>query len=209
MLLQLVNRFEPLFYHLSQSAHTHPEQLYLHCIQLLGEISTFTNDARRPLKNGPYQHHLPNTTFNPIIAALRDALSMVLAQNAVSIPLSFKEYGVWIAEVQDQSLLQNANFILAVYADCGNEVIRNQFSNHVKICAVEQIKQLVSRALPGIGIEALAIAPRQIPYHANFSYFILDQQHEYWQNLSASGAIAFHVGGQFPGLKLELWAIKG
>ena len=34
-------------------------------------------------------------------------------------------------------------------------------------------------------------------------------QHQYWEELSQSGGIAFHIGGHFPGLKLELWAIKG
>ncbi len=209
LLLQLVNRYVPLFAYLMGRHDCHPEQLYLHAAQLLSEISTYTNDSRRPGSIEAYQHLYPNQVFPPIMTALRDALSMVLTQNAVSIELQSKDFGVWIGEIMNQELLDSANFVLAVYADNGNEAIRAQFANQIKIAGVEQIKQLVSRALPGIGLQPLAVAPRQIPYHANFSYFILDKQHEYWQQLAQSGGIAFHVGGHFPGLKLELWAIKG
>ena len=209
MLLQLVNRYEPLFSHMIERSDCHPETLYLHATQLLSEISTYTNDSRRPTKINRYQHDQPNNLFPPLMQALRQALSMVLTQNAVAIALESKEYGVWMGEILDHELLSSANFVLAVYADNGNEAIRSQFAHQVKIASVEQIKQLVSRALPGIGLQPLAVAPRQIPYHANFSYFILDKQHQYWQQLAQSGGIAFHIGGHFPGLKLELWAIKG
>jgi type VI secretion system protein ImpJ len=53
------------------------------------------------------------------------------------------------------------------------------------------------------------VAPRQIPYHAGYVYFELDQSHELWGQLKTSGGIALHVSGEFPGLIMELWAIRG
>jgi len=50
--------------------------------------------------------------------------------------------------------------------------------------------------------------PRQLPYHAGFVYFELDQSNKLWPDLRNSGAIAMHVAGQFPGLALEFWAIR-
>jgi type VI secretion system protein ImpJ len=52
------------------------------------------------------------------------------------------------------------------------------------------------------------VAPRQIPFHAGFVYFELDQASEHWAQLKASGGVGLHVGGEFPGLKLEFWAIR-
>jgi len=37
----------------------------------------------------------------------------------------------------------------------------------------------------------------------------LNRKHAFWDSLTKSGGIAFHIGGNFPGLKLELWAIRG
>jgi type VI secretion system protein ImpJ len=39
-------------------------------------------------------------------------------------------------------------------------------------------------------------------------YFELDQTHELWSQLSNSGGMALHAAGDFPGLAMELWAIR-
>ena len=67
---------------------------------------------------------------------------------------------------------------------------------------------MVNSALPGIVIKPLPVAPRQIPYSAGVSYFELDNGNKYWEKLKTSGGIAVHISGEFPGLKLELWAVR-
>jgi type VI secretion system protein ImpJ len=52
------------------------------------------------------------------------------------------------------------------------------------------------------------VAPRQIPYHAGFAYFELDQTDELWEQLKNSGGVAMHVAGEFPSLAMEFWAIR-
>jgi type VI secretion system protein ImpJ len=54
----------------------------------------------------------------------------------------------------------------------------------------------------------LPVAPRQIPYHAGVVYFQLDADSPYWGKLSTSGGLAVHVSGDYPGLTMELWAIR-
>jgi len=34
-------------------------------------------------------------------------------------------------------------------------------------------------------------------------------RHELWQQMPQSGGLALHVSGEFPGIDLELWAIRG
>jgi type VI secretion system protein ImpJ len=63
--------------------------------------------------------------------------------------------------------------------------------------------------LPGVTLHALPVAPRQIPYHAGYSYFELERGGELWTQLERSGGLAMHVAGDFPGLELEFWAIRG
>lgn len=209
MLLQLVNRYEPLFHYLIRKRPLHPEQLYTILIQLMGEMATYTNNQRRPIEPPSYQHNNLFATFQPIIKAVRQALSMVLEQNATSIKLEDRSHGLWVGQVHDKTLFNTSDFVLAVYADAPTETIRTLFPNQLKIAPVEQIRTLVSRALPGVPINAIAVAPRQIPYHSNFSYFTINTQHEIWKLMEKSGGIALHIGTKIPGLKLELWAIKG
>jgi len=70
------------------------------------------------------------------------------------------------------------------------------------------ISELVNLQLPGIKIHQLPVAPRQIPYHSGYTYFELDRSSKLWAKMSNTGGFAFHVGGEFPGLELEFWAIK-
>lgn len=208
MLLQLCNRYEPLFRHFTQIQGIHPVVVYQVMIQLSGEMATFTDTSRRARTFETYLHEDLQGTFQPVMAVLRQYLSLVLEQNAVPLPLVGPKFGVYAAKISDRNLLDNAFFVLAVKADVASEMIGNYFAPQTKIGPVEKIQQLVRSALPGITLHALPVAPRQIPYHAGFSYFELNKSDELWQELKTSGGVAIHIGGDFPNLNLELWAIK-
>jgi type VI secretion system protein ImpJ len=88
------------------------------------------------------------------------------------------------------------------------EVVRTGFPPQVKIGSVEKIRDLVNLQLPGIGLRPLPVAPRQLPFHAGFTYFELDRGSEYWKQLATSAGFAMHVAGEFPGLQMQFWAIR-
>ena len=79
-----------------------------------------------------------------------------------------------------------------------------------QIGPAERIRDLVSLQLPGVTLRALPVAPRQIPYHAGFTYFELETRgNELWKQLENSGGLAMHIAGEFPGLAMEFWAVRG
>jgi len=144
----------------------------------------------------------------PVMTTLRQCLSMVYEQTAVSLALVEKKYGIRVAEIADRSLLGTASFVLAARADVPEDALRSHLPAQIKIGPVERIRQLVNAAMPGITLKPLPVAPRQIPYHAGYTYFELEKQSDFWKELQHSGGFALHVGGDFPGLELEFWAIR-
>jgi len=208
MLLQMINRYQPLLAHLANAAALHPEEFFQFCLQMAGELSTFYRPDKRPIVFPDYKHDDLKASFIPLIDELRTLLSMVLEQNAVQLPLAEVKPGVYVAKRPDLRLLEGAIFVLAAKAQVSSELIRSHFPPQVKIGPVEDIQQLVRAALPGISIQTLPVAPRQIPYHAGYSYFELNKQSELWAKMSASGGFAIHIGGSFPELELEFWAIR-
>ena len=66
-------------------------------------------------------------------------------------------------------------FVLAARADVPAEELRRRFPAQLKIGPVEKIRELVKLQLPGVPVHAVPVAPRQIPFHAGFVYFELDQ----------------------------------
>ena len=209
LLLQAVNRYEPLLSHLCGVDMLHPERFYSLAVQMAGEFATFVTESKRPAEFPAYRHDDLQATFSPVMTSLRQALSMVLEQNAIPIPLEERKYGIRVAPIPDRSLLGRAAFVLAVNASVPSEELRRTFPTQIKIGPVEKIRELVNLQLPGIRVTPLPVAPRQLPYHAGFVYFELDRASEMWSQLQKSGGFALHVGGEFPGLQMEFWAIKG
>jgi type VI secretion system protein ImpJ len=208
LLLQLCNRYEPLFGHMVQSARVHPETLYREMLLLAGELTTFGRADRRCPEFPGYRHDELALSFAPLVEEIRRTLTAVLEQTAISIPLIDKGRGVQLAEVADISLLRSATFVLAVNADVPSEQIRNGFPLQLKLGPVEKIRDLVLSQLPGIAIRPLPVAPRQIPYHAGHTYFELDRDSELWKAVEISRVIAMHLSGEFSGLTMEFWAIR-
>jgi len=210
MLLQLCNRYEPLLTHLAASiGQLHPESLYRVLVSLAGELATFTESRKRPPAFPAYRHDDLHGTYRPVMAALRQSLSAVLEQTAVPIPLQERKFGIRVGPIMDRSLVTDATWVLAVKAQIPAETLRRSLPNQIKIGPVEQIRELINVALPGIAIRALPVAPRQLPYYAGTSYFELDRSSPYWAALARTGGVAIHIAGDIPGLEVECWAIRG
>lgn len=208
MLLQFINRVEPLITHYIQIRGLHPETVYTFLIQLAGEMATFTSPTKRAPKFLSYLHDDLEKTFKPVIQFLRKSFSAVYEQSAIALTFIDRNYGIRVAEISDRSLIESSIFVLAVKADVSSDVILNRFGAQVKLGPVERIRQLVNAQMPGIVLKPLSVAPRQIPFHSGFTYFQLETNSPYWKEMKQSGGFALHVGGEFPGLEIEFWAIR-
>lgn len=208
-LLQILNRADPLLHHVSANAtRIHPMNFFELCIQLAGELATFTTERKRATEFAPYRHDDLKATFSAVFEDLRTSLSAVLAQSAVSIELVERRHGVRVGTIHDRTLLRDAGFVLAVRADMPAEEIRRKLPAQIKVGPVERIAELVNVALPGIPVRPLPVLPRQLPYRSGTIYFELDTQNPLWKQLETSGAIALHLSGDFLGLEIELWALR-
>ena len=208
MMLQLLNRAQPQLSHLARLGTLHPERLHEALVQICGELMTFTDESRLPPEFPAYRHDDQQVSFEPVMLALRQALSTVLSPRAVSIQLRKHQYGVMVAMVNESELMQSADFVLAVRARMPQEQLRKQLLQQTKVASSDKIRELISLQLPGIPLLPLPVAPRQLPYHAGYSYFQLDRQSPAWQMLAVGNTLAFHIAGDFPELDMQLWAIR-
>ncbi len=209
LMLQVVNRMEPVVANLARMPDIHPEALHGLLLGLAGELATFTAANKRPPSFPPYRHDDLQATLEPVVAEIRRSLSAVLEQTAIPIDLQERKYGIRVGTIADRTLLTTATFVLAVRADMPGEALRRNFPALVKIGPVEQIRELVNVQLPGIRVRSLPVAPRQLPYHAGAVYFELERGSPIWKQLATSGGIAVHLAGDFPQVSMELWAIRG
>ena len=208
--LLTINRFEPLFAHLGRTTPLHPERLYAACLEIAGELSAFTRETRRPVAYPVYRHDDLAGSFAPVIADIRRSLSMVMERTAIPIELQDRPAGFRVASIPDTELLKTARFVLAAKAQLQPDRLQAILPQLIKFGPVEKIRELATLNLPGIVLRGLPVAPRQLPYHAGFLYFELDRGGELWKQTEQSGGLALHISRQeqFPGLELELWAVR-
>ena len=209
LLLQVCNRFEPLVTHWAVSLDIHPEDLFSAAISLAGELATFTSTSRRPTTFAAYEHARLRGSFEPVIAALRQAFGTTIDRVAEPIPLTARtEIGMWHGVIADKTLVDSAVFVLGVRADVPGEQLRRYFPAQSKVATVEEIRRYIVEMIPGIALTPLPQVPRQIPFHSGSVYFELDTRSAAWKQLRTAGGIAIHVAGEFPSIALELWAIR-
>jgi type VI secretion system protein ImpJ len=208
LMLQTLNRNEPIFSQHAATPIAHPRELHGDCLRLAGDLATLSSAARRPPEFPPYRHDDLARTFTPVFDDLRRMLTAVLEQNAMQVDLVDRKHGVRTAVVTDLELARNGTFVLAVNAQMPAEQLRQRFRAQTKVGPPDKIRDLVNLQLPGIDLRELPVAPRQLPFHAGFFYFELERGGDLWKLIEQNGSFAMHTAGDFPGLELEFWAIR-
>jgi type VI secretion system protein ImpJ len=209
LLLQAVNRHEAMLGHLVQREVLHPQVLFEQLLQAVAEFATFDEVHGRRARDLPaYRHDDLRGGLSPLMDELRRLLADAGQAQVVPIPLQWRAAGLWTARVPDASWLRDARFVLVAQAGMPAEALRRQIPAQAKIGPADRIRDLVRLHLPAIRLDPLPVAPPRLPYDAAHTYFALDAETPLWRELEATLTLALHVGGEFPGLGLELWAMR-
>jgi type VI secretion system protein ImpJ len=208
LLLQALNRWAPKLQHLVALPTVHPERLYEAFVGFAGELCTFTREDRRPPDFPRYDHQNLQATFEPVFDLLQRSLSAMYDRSAVQLPLEEAGPGAYVSPIRDHSLYQHGYLFLAVSAAAPLDSIRARFPGLVKLGAIQNMRQIVDAALPGVPLRHTPTPPPQLRVLPGYVYFELDRSSPNWSDLAAAPALGLHVAGDWPDLKLELWAVK-
>jgi type VI secretion system ImpJ/VasE family protein len=209
LLLQALNRWTPLFAHLKSCPGHHPEHLFAFLLEVAGEMSTFTTDKRRPPDFPAYDHLDLRRCFQPVIDFLVGAFATEFARLAIQLDLESKRAGAYIAPIRDRNIFRTASLFLAVSARTNPAEIAKSFPSQMKIGDVTKMPEIVRAATAGVPIRHVTNLPPQLRTYHELTYFQLDQTVPEWPAIAASApGIGFAVSGEWPGLKMELWAVK-
>ncbi|MGS0742986.1 type VI secretion system baseplate subunit TssK [Glaciimonas sp. GG7] len=209
LLLQVLNRYEPLLDHIRQISETSPVELYRQLTMLAGELSTFVRpQSRRPMTAPGYDHKSLYGSIKPLVDDIHHLLNQVLVRGAQSISLTEQAHGIHTAAMLPNELADYASLVLAVSAQMPADVLSQKFVAQTKISPPQRLQELIRSHLPGLILNALPIPPRQIPFNAGYVYFELSRIGPFWEQIAQHGGLAMHIAGDFPELHLELWGVR-
>ncbi|TQM89969.1 type VI secretion system baseplate subunit TssK [Roseinatronobacter monicus] len=208
MLLQLLNRLTPQLRHFARHSALHPRAVFEALIGMVGDLATFMTEERLCPELPAYNHDRPDQCWPAVLDLLRRLITRSLETSADFIKLEPKKHGYFLAPIAVPDLIKECDFVLAVRAAVPQERLQRDFTAQSKVASIGRIRELVAKQLPGLPLRLLPVAPRQLPYHAGYSYFAVDRNTPEWRQMERAEGFAFHVAGDFPGLEMQFWAIK-
>lgn len=209
-MLQLLNRQIPALKHFQNSHYVHPERLYEELLRLSGELATFATQDRRAREYPHYDHDDLDNCFSPLLRDIQDFLSTGYKHRAIRLEIVDIGHSAFKSPIRDRNLFRDATFVLEVSADLPLTDIQTQFPSLFKVGPNTRMEQIVHAHLPGIKLVHMPTPPPQIRAISDHVYFYFDRADakELWPEFSSAASIGMHFSGDWPGMKLDLWAIR-
>jgi type VI secretion system protein ImpJ len=202
LMMQMVNRYIPLFHHYLEVTETHPYPLYALLRQMIGEFSTFSETVS--VLGGPlpaYRHDQLWECFDSAMRVAKELLSEFTKGPEYVVPLVFD--GEYFSASLDKRFFEgNNHYYLSVKADLPPREIERLLTGTGKVCSREEIEVLRQRALPGLGVRYLETPPEELPRRAHCNYFEIDHRGHVWNRIEQRQNIA--ISCQLPSEKTEM-----
>jgi type VI secretion system protein ImpJ len=202
LIMQMLNRYIPLFHHHLEVQETHPSVFYALLRQLVGELSTFSETIS--VLGGPlpaYRHDQLWECFNAAIEIVKELLDELTKGPEYVVPLVF-DGEFFAAKLERRFFEGNNHYYLAIKADIPPRELERLLTGTGKVCSREEMEALRQRALPGLIVRYLETPPTELPRRAHSSYFELDHRSNLWGRIEQRQNIA--VFCQLPPDKTEM-----
>jgi type VI secretion system protein ImpJ len=157
-----------------------------------------------------YDHADLTGTFSQIDKKLQSLLGKVISpQNFVSIPLERKTENIYEGNIRDDALFVSGIFFLAVE---GGDVSQGDIIEYIpiklKISSADTIYDILSSAMPGVGLIHVPIPPPSLPIKVGYEYFRLESTGELWIRARESGKLAIYLPKELVSIDIKLIVLK-
>lgn len=204
-LLHTVNSALAPLRHLYFTKRGHPEELYTEMARLAGALCTFTLDSH-PRTVPPYDHALPDRTFDLLDAHIRTHLETVVPTNCLLIPLVKDADYFYYGAANDQRCFGPSRWVLGIRSPIGEVDLITRTPQLVKVCS-NVVGELVKRALPGMPLTHLPIPPAAIAAKVDMQYFAISKGGPCWEHLMQTKQLGVYIPGDIPQPEAELLVI--
>ena len=206
--LHTLNTWLPVFMHYANGGHIHPEKLYIALVSFAGQLTSF--ETGETPEDFPKFHFLDLAkTFFPLFDKVIGLLGTVVASRYTKIDLDQTQPGLFVGQTNDPNMLRSHKLYLVAGGDIPENSLRQDLPRYLKIGSLDQIAQIVQRALPGVRAEIDLSPPNAIPVRAHMVYLRLDKSGSYWNEMLQSGRIAIYQPISPDVVTLELLAVEG
>jgi type VI secretion system protein ImpJ len=204
-LLHTLNTHAPVFAHIARGA-THPEAAYLELATFIGQLSTFAVEGD-PTDVPAFDYLELGATFAPMFQRAQRLLDVVVAENFVEIPLSKRDDGMYLAQLEDRTILQYEFFLMATARDVPEATLRDRLPRLSKVASWKDISAILKSAVNGAKLELEYRPPGALPIRQGAVTFRLKKTPEFWNDIAGTGTIAIYQPLDPNAIEVALFAV--
>lgn len=211
--LRSVNRYVPLLFHYTETEQIHPWHLYGILRQLIGELTAFSErvsvlgelqDGKKVIPD--YDHRNLWGCFSAAQDMISHLLDEITAGPEYVIRLIHD--GTFYAAELKPAIFEGRNrFYLAVKTEEDPKSVLQALEDIAKLSSRENLDTLVSRSLPGIGLQHLQIPPQELPRRANTIYFAINHHDDQWSGVAKHYGLALFWSSAPTDIEIELMVV--
>lgn len=212
--LRSLNRYVPVFHHITEVRRVHPWMVYGLLRQLVGELSTFSSrvNVRGELEDGTrllpdYDHFKIWECFSFAQALITQLLDEITAGPDYVIRLVY-DGTYYAAELAPQIFEGRNRYFLVFKTDEDPKHVLDSLATIIKISCREELPILIARALPGLQLEHLPVPPQELPRRAHCIYFQADHHGDHWSMIERGQNIAMYWDTAPEDLEVELMVVR-
>lgn len=195
--LRSFNRYIPVFSHILEGGNTHPWNIYLILRQLIGELSSFSDNVDvlgqvEPAQDSmqEYDHLNLGRSFRSASLIIENLIREITAGPEYEIPLIFDEEDKnYSADLKYEHFAGNKYYYLVVKSLEEDKKIIDAIDIEVKVGSKKSMPVLVEKSLPGVEMEHLPVPPQELPRRSSTFYFRLDCFGEEWIKIKEENQI--------------------
>ena len=195
--LHTLNSSVPTLRHFLLSRHVHPQELFREMARLGGALCTFGLDVH-PNSLPQYDHWNPGVCFAAMDQHIRRHLEIVMPSRAIRIPLQSVESFLYRGEVTDERCLGASRWVLEVLSPIGEADLIARVTKLAKVCSARFVLELIKRAVPGLVLNHLQVAPPQISSRVEAQYFSIQREGPCWEHIVKSRQVGIYVPAEIP-----------
>lgn len=197
--MRSLNRVLPLLTLYRSAPAIHPWMMYATLAQLIGELSSFSDDCNfsGEWSHGDdallsYDHHNLIACFDSARRVLLALLNGLILEENTYITLERDEHDIYSADIErSQSAQAGAIYLLVRSAQFSREKTLFGGVNSLKLSSRHSLDAIIQHALPGVSLQLCTQPPRGVPKRSDCWYLQIDRSSELWKKIEFDQKIGF------------------
>lgn len=212
--LRSLNRYVPMLTHYVEARQVHPWVVYGTLRQLVGELSSFSeryNMLGESEKGGDGLPAYDHEDFGKCLSAVNTLVAQLLNEITIGPELMVRlepQDGYLCADLPKSFFGARNRYYLVMRTEDDPDKVLRSFEAESKLSTRSQLPILTSRALPGVELIHMPVAPQGLPRRSYSLYFRVEPFSGQWEYIERENTVALYWPGAPSDIKVELVVLR-